>query len=174
VPLAALRELLARVVSDPPPRRHPQPQLTLVMETRMAELDADALADDNRPGQPSPYSCPECHGVLWELDEGEYVRYRCRVGHAYSPESMLGAQDLVLEEALWSAVKTLEESARLSRRLAAAERQRGHGWLVERFEEKEKDSRERAEVIRRFLLRAMDASKPLTEPMAATGETSPR
>lgn len=72
----------------------------------------------------------------------------------YSPESMLGAQDEQLEEALWSAVKTLEESARLSHRLAAGERERGPEWLVRRFEEKEKETRERVEVIRRYLLRA--------------------
>jgi len=44
----------------------------------------------------------------------------------------------MLEEALWTAVKTLEESARLSRRLAVSERQRGNDGVVRRFEEKEK------------------------------------
>jgi two-component system chemotaxis response regulator CheB len=73
---------------------------------------------------------------------------------------MLSAQDDVLEEALWSAVKTLEESARLSHRLAATERQRGHDWLVERFEEKEKEARARVEVIRRYLLRTSDSTVP--------------
>jgi two-component system, chemotaxis family, protein-glutamate methylesterase/glutaminase len=90
---------------------------------------------------------------LWEIEDGEYVRFRCRVGHAFSPETMLGAQDEVFEEALWSAVKTLEESARLSRRLAVSERSRGNQWLVQRFEEKEKEARDRVEVIRRYLLR---------------------
>jgi len=90
--------------------------------------------------------------VLWEIEDGEeYVRYRCRVGHAFSPETMLDAQSEVLEEALWTAMKTLEESARLSARLAASERRRGHDWLVQRFEERDRDARERAEVIRRFL-----------------------
>ena len=64
---------------------------------------------------------------------------------------MLDAQNQVLEEALWSAMKTLEESARLSARLAEGERKRGHDWLVKRFETRERDARERVEVIRRFL-----------------------
>jgi two-component system chemotaxis response regulator CheB len=98
--------------------------------------------------------------VLWEIPEEQFVRYRCRVGHAYSPETMLSAQDDMLEEALWSAVKTLEESARLSHRLAATERQRGHEWLVARFEEKEREARSRVEVIRRYLLRPSDSTTP--------------
>jgi len=126
----------------------------MAMEKKIVALDAKTLQDDDRPGTPSAYSCPDCGGVLWEIEDGDdydYVRYRCRVGHAFSPETMLDAQNDVLEEALWAAMKTLEESARLSARLAASERKRGHDWLVKRFEERERDARERAEVIRRFL-----------------------
>ena len=110
------------------------------------------MQDDDRPGTPSAFSCPDCGGVLWEIDEEDYSRFRCRVGHALSPESMLDAQSDRLEEALWSALKTLEESARLSKRLAENERRRGHEWMSGRFDEREKDARERAEVIRRVLI----------------------
>ena len=40
--------------------------------------------EHDHPGEPSPYSCPECGGVLWELKNGELMRFRCRVGHAYT------------------------------------------------------------------------------------------
>jgi two-component system, chemotaxis family, protein-glutamate methylesterase/glutaminase len=136
----------------PGPYRHDS---LLDVETRMAEMDDEAFLSDERPGVPSGYGCPDCGGALWEIadDEGEYVRFRCRVGHAFSPENMLGAQDEVLEEALWTAVNTLEESARLSKRLADAEARRGHEWMAERFRGKELEARQRAELIRRALLR---------------------
>jgi two-component system chemotaxis response regulator CheB len=164
VPVRSMGALLTRIVTEPPPQstsHQRTPRKDLVMETRMAELDADALHEDERPGHPSPYSCPDCGGVLWEIEEGEFVRYRCRVGHAYAPESMLGAQEDLLEDALWSAAKTLEETARLSHRLAGKERVRGHEWLAQRFEQKERDARARVEVIRRYLLRNGDATVPI-------------
>ena len=49
-----------------------------------------AGGDEDRPaGPPSGFTCPECHGPLWETSEGDLVRYRCRVGHAYSEDSMM-------------------------------------------------------------------------------------
>jgi two-component system chemotaxis response regulator CheB len=153
VPLAEMGALLSRLVQERPPAQTRIRTDNIRLETNMAQLEHDALHSDDRPGTPSPYSCPDCGGVLWEIEDGEFARFRCRVGHAFSPETMLGAQDDVLEEALWSAVKTLEESARLSHRLAVSERQRGNAWLMTRFEEKEKQARDRVEVIRRYLLR---------------------
>jgi hypothetical protein len=88
------------------------------------------------------------------------------VGHAFSPETMFGAQSETLEQALWSAMKTLEESARLAKKLADTERLRGHDWMAVRFEERERDARERADTIRRVLLR--DTSEvPSVEPNVA-------
>ncbi len=138
------------------------------METRITEFGAEALQDDDRPGKPSAFSCPDCGGVLWEIDEEDYPRFRCRVGHALSPESMLEAQSDRLEESLWSALKTLEESARLPKRLSGKERQRGHEWIASRFEEREKDARERAEVIRRVLISSTsEVPQPAADEMEA-------
>ncbi|MFP5246059.1 MAG: chemotaxis protein CheB, partial [Thermoanaerobaculia bacterium] len=85
VPVAAMGQLLATLVTQDPPEGVAARRPDLEMETRMAELDGDALAQDERPGHPSPYSCPECGGVLWEIKDEHFIRYRCRVGHAYSP-----------------------------------------------------------------------------------------
>ena len=160
--IIGLGELLGRLVEAPaPPPTAKEIPKEMRLEARMAELDPEALATDDRPGQPSPYSCPDCGGVLWEIAEGEYARFRCRVGHAFAPETMLEAQQELLEEALWSAVKTLEETARLSNRLAATESARGHDWLSERFQKKEEDARARVEVIRRYLLQRDETTVPV-------------
>jgi two-component system chemotaxis response regulator CheB len=63
--------------------------------------------------------CPECGGALWEVEDNRLVRYTCHVGHAYSTESMLSAEDGMLEAALWGAIRALREKAALARRIAA-------------------------------------------------------
>lgn len=65
---------------------------------------------------PTGFGCPECGGALRELREDENFRFRCRVGHAFSPESLLLSRGDALEEALWAALRALEEQVALARR----------------------------------------------------------
>lgn len=68
-------------------------------------------------GQPTSFVCPEFHGPLWETKAGPSLQFRCHVGHAYSPESLLADHADGLERALWSAVRTFDERAALLHRL---------------------------------------------------------
>ncbi len=68
-------------------------------------------------GLPTSFVCPECHGPLWETKAGPSLQFRCHVGHAYSPDSLLADHADGLERALWSAVRTFDERAALLRRL---------------------------------------------------------
>ena len=65
-------------------------------------------------------TCPECHGPLQRMTYGRLTELRCRVGHAYAPESALVAHDEAEERILWSAVQTLEEGADLGEQLVDA------------------------------------------------------
>jgi two-component system chemotaxis response regulator CheB len=71
-----------------------------------------AVDQDDRPGQVSVFACPECHGTLWESEEGGVLRFRCRVGHVHSPDSMLASHTDSVDRALWAALRSLEERAR--------------------------------------------------------------
>jgi two-component system, chemotaxis family, protein-glutamate methylesterase/glutaminase len=121
------------------------------IEADMAELDPGAMHQDDRPGTPSGFACPECHGVLWELRDGELVRFRCRVGHAHSTESLLAEQTQTFETALWTALRALEEKAALVHRLAHRADERGNRQAAARFFEQAQDAEQGAEMIRQAL-----------------------
>jgi two-component system chemotaxis response regulator CheB len=121
------------------------------LESGYATLDAEALERDALPGEPSVYGCPACGGVLWELDDSELLRYRCRVGHAYSAETAVQAQGESVETALWTALRALQERAQLSERLAARVGKAGADRSRQRFEAIAEETRGQAESIRRLL-----------------------
>jgi two-component system chemotaxis response regulator CheB len=102
--------------------------------------------------------CPECGGSLWqeELQNGA-VAFRCRVGHAFGPQSMAAEQGRTLETALWSSLRLLEERASLSERLA--ERYAGATKSSRWFAEQAHELKEHALALRQMLDR-LDAMPP--------------
>jgi two-component system chemotaxis response regulator CheB len=112
-------------------------------ERERVELDAAEVA---LGGTPSELSCPDCGGTLWERNEGPLVRFACRVGHVYSPESLIEGHSEELERALWSALRSLEERGDLYRRLAR--RNDSSSSLNRRFESRARSADAHATAIR--------------------------
>jgi len=121
-------------------------------ETKIAELDMSEIENDNKLGHPSAFACPDCGGVLWEIEEKSFLRFRCRVGHAFTARHLGAEQRQAVETALWSALRALEESASLYRRLADRADNSDHKRASERFEERASNTSENAKVLRDFLL----------------------
>lgn len=122
-------------------------------ETEYSQIDLARIeAIGDRPGELAPFGCPDCGGTLWELREGRLVRFRCRVGHAWTSEALLASQAETLDAALWTALRALEESASLSRELAERARARGNERLAERMTDHAELAARRAGTIRDVLL----------------------
>lgn len=151
--LSAIGPLLVQLAHEPVAAEgsYPIPR-DMELETKLAAMDMSAMHGGEHLGTPSVFSCPECGGVLWELHDGNLLRFRCRVGHAYSVDSVLIGQSEAVEEALWTALKTLEESISLSRRMAKDARDKGKAWLAGRFDEKMQKTERNAELIRKVLM----------------------
>jgi two-component system chemotaxis response regulator CheB len=127
-------------------------QSAMNLENSYAAFDEEVVERGRPPGSSSTVSCPACGGVLWEVDEGELLRFRCRVGHAYTAESTLEDQAEVVDRALWSAFRALHEKAALAERIAARNDVRGRERTRTRFEAMAQEAREQADVIRDVLL----------------------
>jgi two-component system chemotaxis response regulator CheB len=153
--VVALRDiamLIGALVEEDAPSRLPSgehPHLR-PMEPDLAAMPL-AVRGTDRPGIPSVFSCPECHGTLWESDEHGVLRFRCRVGHVYSPESMIAAQTDEVDRALWVALRTLEERAAMSYRLAERGRERNQRWVDQAFTQRARETEEEMRRIRDLL-----------------------
>lgn len=155
LPLAAIGQLLVRLASEPVKEEAGDPMSKdLEKEAQKAQMDTTLMGADEQDGTPSVFSCPECGGVLWEMQDGEILRFRCRVGHAFSTESMFAQQSEALETALSVTLKTLQESADLSRRMAQQAHLRGQKRLASRFEAKLQEAEQRIALIKRALIKS--------------------
>jgi two-component system chemotaxis response regulator CheB len=145
LPAAAIGVRLAQLIGE---------QVEEIPDTDPKEPDvAEGTADNQNQvtGPPSEYTCPECGGTLWELGGGKVLRYRCHVGHGYTADSLLADQSDSLENALWGALRALEEHAMLRRRMADHAQGIGRGSSAREFEREAKRTELRASTIRRLL-----------------------
>ena len=102
---------------EPPMAKHRLRELEI--EAAIAAGDQDALRGTRTLGKPSPLTCPDCHGALFEItSEPSLKRYRCHTGHAFTADSLLASIEESTENMLWSAVRALQEKAILLHHLA--------------------------------------------------------
>jgi two-component system chemotaxis response regulator CheB len=109
-------------------------------------------------GPPAQITCPDCSGSLWEIEEGTSVRYRCRVGHAYSEEAIARAQEASVERAMWTALRAVEERVALLEKLAQQAERRGQNGVAAVFRERAHAVGQDAATIHNLILasRAVD------------------
>ena len=163
LPVHEIAQLLTRLTREPVASREGESAMLPEEEEVQdpAESGTAAIADGPLPGPPSTLTCPDCGGAIWEQVDGELVRYRCHVGHAYTVDSMIGAQAARVEAALWTAVRALEEKAQLSRRLAERSRKRGLERLAQRYGEAVETAELGSSSIRHLLLNG--TADPVTD-----------
>ncbi|MDQ6643328.1 MAG: chemotaxis protein CheB, partial [Chloroflexota bacterium] len=155
LPLATIGQLLVRLANEQVEEEAGDKMPgDLEKETKVAKMDTNLMRADEQTGTPSAFSCPECGGVLWEIQDEKVLRFRCRVGHAFSIENMMAEQSEALETALWVALKTLQESADLSRRLAQQSRMHNQSRMAKRFDVKLQEAEQRITLIKRALMKS--------------------
>jgi two-component system chemotaxis response regulator CheB len=160
LPRAAIPESIAGTVGRLSEEQHVSDngRKKMDLETRYAALDRGAIEDGEPPGESSGLSCPACGGVLWEVEDGDLLRFRCRVGHAYTAEAAFDGQHEEVDAALSAALRAPLERKAFSERPAARARERGWTRSERNFEERAQEALGHAELIRTALLER-DAEK---------------
>ncbi len=121
---------------------------------RKIQSDFDRQSQDSRPGESTMFTCPDCGGVLWQEGEGSSLQFRCHVGHAFAPETLVGLQSEEVEAALWMCVRMLKEKSTLSRQMATRYRNvAASAQYTERLSEQADRDDRYVEVLRSLLER---------------------
>jgi two-component system chemotaxis response regulator CheB len=140
--------LLVELANDPVDEsaEHTHPE-EIDKEVEIAEM----TTSEPPSGTPATLACPECGGTLWEVQDGELIRFRCRVGHAFTAQTLLAEQGEQLEDAFWVALRALEESASLAQRMADRARLRNQPHVASTFQEQAENAKARANLVRQVL-----------------------
>jgi len=148
VPLSRLPSLLVELTSQAPPEPVP-PAVPrhIEVEVNIAKEQNPRDAGLEHVGTPSPYACPDCHGVLLEIEEEGRVRFRCHTGHAYSLKSLLAMMNQGIEDATSAAVRSLEEASLLMNQIGVELQRHDQIEAAERMMEASARAKRRADAI---------------------------
>jgi two-component system chemotaxis response regulator CheB len=143
----------------------------LDIETRIALGDQALEAGVMQLGTPSPYTCPECHGVLLEVTTDGVLRFRCHTGHAYTVNSLLAEVNGSIEETLWSAMRVIEEKVLLLRHTADRLHDHAEHTALEQIQEQAREAEQQVELVRLAVLRHEQRMKLAVGAEAADGNS---
>jgi two-component system chemotaxis response regulator CheB len=146
LPIDEMGRLLPKFVGEKVEEAGPARSAVLEMESALQLQGSTEGA--LRGGEPSAFACPDCGGVLSEVHDGDMLRFRCRVGHAYAPEALYLQQSTQMEGALWAALRALEEQASLARRMAVRARKLGQARSSALYDERAHSAETHARRIR--------------------------
>jgi two-component system chemotaxis response regulator CheB len=153
LPATEIAEMLVKLSMDDLPEKKVKKDFQTKTEIR--------IAAENRPlkngklvfDEITPYTCPECHGVLSRLHNDKIIRYRCHTGHAYTTKALLDALEEKIEEDLYSAIRGIDETVILLNHIGDHYAEANYPKLAAMYFQEAKRSGRRSEVIRGDILR---------------------
>lgn len=145
--LAALLVSLTTEAAPNPPKVSEEDMERLKIEITIARQDNAFEMGIIKMGELTPFTCPDCHGALTKLVEGNLIRFRCHTGHAYTISTLLAEVTESVESILYQAMRGLEETKMLLHNMGDHFLKTDQKEVAELFFQKAKDAGKQARVV---------------------------
>lgn len=149
LPAAELGGVLAKIAAEPAGKTFPATP-ALRLEAAIAAQEHATMKDEEQLGELSMFTCPECHGPLWEIEDGDMLRYRCHTGHAFTADAVMEAQAIEADDILWSLLRSHQQRAEFARRMAERQKLQDRTALAIEFSKRAKEYEADAALIERI------------------------
>lgn len=165
--LAEIPDLLVRLSNQPTAEQETYPVTEEIeVESKIAEQQMNTqefLENVEAIGTRTTYTCPECNGSIWQIGKSEPLRFRCHIGHSFTANVFLSEQTQNIENALWSAVRAMEEKVTFSRQMSERMRNYNLQSAVAKYEEHAKSLDAEVTLIRGIILNGFATKRTIAE-----------
>ncbi|HEV7349749.1 chemotaxis protein CheB [Telluribacter sp.] len=133
----------------------------IAREAEIVENAVTRIDVNNSLGSQSTYACPDCGGVLTELNDNNFRRYRCYTGHVYSESELMDNQTHQMESTLWVALRMMEEKRHLLTTLTREEKHKGLKNLAADHQQRADDLAVHIENIKEIIFSVSTQKSPV-------------
>lgn len=148
LPASEIANLIVKLSSEDVPEQKILKDDKTKIEIDIAAEKISLSRNSTDFGVLSPYSCPECHGVLSKIVDGNLTRFRCHTGHAYSPDTLMAALTQKIEDSLYSAMRGMDESVFLMNHIGDHYAEVNQPKLAAVYFKKAKEAEQRVKALR--------------------------
>lgn len=163
VPASEMADVLVRLSKEPIKKvdvmKDDQTKKEIEIAAEKTALEGGELMFDEL----TPYTCPECHGVLSRLHNDKIVRYRCHTGHAYSANALMVAISEKIEDSLYSAIRGIDESVLLMNHIGDHYAEVNEPKMAAIYFQKAKEADERSQLVRKAVINHEQLSRDKLE-----------
>jgi two-component system chemotaxis response regulator CheB len=111
--LSEIPDVIAQIINSKDPKERVIPPEDIRAQVEIEEKLITSIAEAEKHGPPSPYTCPDCGGVLYEHNHDAIMRFKCHTGHSFTVRDLLSKQAEEFEQSLWYAIRSLEQKKNL-------------------------------------------------------------
>lgn len=86
------------------------------------------------------------------IEKASPLRFRCHTGHAYSANTLLAGTSEGVEDSLWNAIRSIEESVRLLRHMAEQLPEGADERFAEEYLKRAQAAQGRADLVRQAVM----------------------
>ena len=173
LPLAEVGSMLVRLSGEKLPEKIP----VAMEENEKTRAEIRIAAEENalrinilQYGKLSPFTCPECQGVLTLLKDGTLGRFRCHTGHAYSADTLLAAVTEKIEDTLYGVIRGMDESIILLNHLGDHFAEANHPKLAASYFKKAQEAQQRSDLVRKAVLLHEQLNQDILKQQAAVAD----
>jgi two-component system, chemotaxis family, protein-glutamate methylesterase/glutaminase len=150
VGLSRMGETLRTVMAQKP--EPVEPPTEILAEAELASRMAVGIDNVSRLGNRSVFSCPDCGGGLWKVEDAGLTRYRCYTGHSYNEAELLMKQGEGVEATLWVAVRMMEERTTLYMKIAKEQQKRGIQRIAASYQQHAGELKYHIDTLKKILI----------------------
>jgi two-component system, chemotaxis family, protein-glutamate methylesterase/glutaminase len=155
VPVSEMAPLLEKLTTEAAlPLNNPDMENKKKIEKEIRIAIQDKAMEENIMlfGELTPYTCPECHGVLSAIKEGGRTRYRCHTGHAFSADGLMTFISKDIEQSLWNTIRSMEEGIILLNHMGDHFAEDNQPHLAAKYFKKANEIIDRSKLVRQAIL----------------------
>jgi two-component system, chemotaxis family, protein-glutamate methylesterase/glutaminase len=166
LPLAEIPDLLVHLSEEPVAAEVYPVTEEIEVESKIAEQQMNTqefLKNVEAIGTRTTYTCPECNGSIWQIGSEEPLRFRCHIGHSFTANVFLSEQTQNIENALWSAVRAMEEKVTFSRQMSERMKNYNLQSAAVKYEDHAKSLDAEVSLIRGIILDGFATKRTIAE-----------